>query len=190
MKTKLAALAFITLSASTGAFAQSQTYTIDSSHTFPSFSYNHMGFTEQTLRFNKTTGSVTYDPTAKTGSVNIEIDMKSVDTGFGPFDGHIQGEDFFDTEKYPTATFTSNEVLFENDVPKKVVGDLTIKGITKPVTLTILSFKQQPHPMLKKEALGANAYTTIKRSEFNAGAYAPAVGDDVRINVAIEAIAQ
>ncbi|MFW8566473.1 YceI family protein [Orrella sp. 11846] len=190
MKTKLAALAFITLTASTGAFAQSQTYTIDSSHTFPSFSYNHMGFTEQTLRFNKTTGSVTYDPTAKTGSVNIEIDMKSVDTGFGPFDGHIQGEDFFDTEKYPTATFTSNEVLFENDVPKKVVGELTIKGITKPVTLTITSFNQQAHPMLKKEAIGANAYTNIKRSEFNAGAYAPAVSDDVRINVAIEAIAQ
>jgi len=79
-------------------------------------------------------------------------------------------------------------VIFEGDKPAKVEGNLTLKGITKPVTLTVTSFQAMPHPMLKKDAIGANAYTVVKRSEFNAGKYAPYVGDEVRIDLAIEAI--
>ena len=131
-----------------------------------------------------------FDAEAKTGSVDISIDMKSVNTGFEVFDGHIQGEDFLDTAKFPTATFKSTQVVFEGDKPKTIEGLLTIKGVSKPVTLTVTAFQAMPHPMMKKPAIGATAFTVIKRSEFNAGKYAPYVGDDVRIEIALEAIAQ
>ncbi len=172
------------------ALAAPQTYVVDSSHTFPRFSYSHFGYSTQLSSFKQTTGKVVFDAQAKTGSVDIAIDMKSVNTGFDDFNGHIQGEDFLDTAKFPTATFKSTQVVFEGVKPRSIDGVLTIKGVSKPVTLTVTSFQAMPHPMLKKPALGANAFTTIKRSEFNAGKFAPYVGDEVRIDIAIEAIAQ
>ena len=189
MRTSLIAAA-LALSAFAGtASAQSATYAIDSSHTFSSFSYNHFGLSNQQSRFNTTTGTVTFDKAGKTGAVDVVIDMKTVETGSSAFNGHIQGEDFLDTAKFPTATFKSTKVVFEGDKPKTIEGELTIKGVTKPVTLTVTSFQAMPHPMMKKPALGANAFTTVKRTEFNAGKYAPYVGDEVRIDIAIEAVA-
>ena len=81
-------------------------------------------------------------------------------------------------------------MVFEGDKPVAIEGLLTLKGVTKPVTLTVSSYKAMPHPMMKKDAIGANAWTVVKRSEFNAGKYAPNVGDEVRIDIAIEAIKQ
>jgi polyisoprenoid-binding protein YceI len=172
------------------AMAAPVTYGVDSSHTYPRFSYSHFGYSTQQSSFKNTSGKVVFDAEAKTGSVDISIDMKSVNTGFEVFDGHIQGEDFLDTAKFPTATFKSTKVVFEGDKPKSIEGTLTIKGVSKAVTLTVTGFQAMPHPMMKKPAIGANAFTVIKRSEFNAGKYAPYVGDDVRIEIAIEAIAQ
>ena len=172
------------------AMAVPVTYNVDGSHTFPRFSYSHFGYSTQLSSFRNTSGKVVLDAEARTGSVDITIDMKSVNTGFEDFNGHIQGEDFLDTAKFPTATFKSTKVVFEGDKPKSIDGQLTIKGVTRPVTLTVTSFQAMPHPMVKKPALGANAFTTIKRSEFNAGKYVPYVGDEVRIDVAIEAVAQ
>ena len=181
------ALAFTTL-AMTSALAAPQTFEIDGSHTFPRFSYSHFGYSTQVSRFDRTSGTVVFDAEAKTGSVDISIDMKSVNTGFADFNGHLQGEDFLDTAKFPKATFKSTKVNFQDGKPASIEGQLTIKGITKAVTLTVTSFQAMPHPMLKKDAIGANAFTMIKRSEFNAGKYAPYVGDDVRIDIALEAI--
>ena len=189
LKKHSAALAFASLAAGS-ALAAPVTYTVDSSHTYPRFSYSHFGFSTQLSSFTNTTGKVVFDAQAKTGSVDIVIDMKSVNTGFADFNGHLQGEDFLDTAKFPTATFKSTKVVFEGDKPKSIEGQLTIKGVTKPVTLSVTGFQAMPHPIIKKPALGANAFTTIKRTEFNAGKYAPYVGDEVRIDVAIEAIAQ
>jgi len=171
------------------AFAAPLSYNVDSSHTFPRFSYSHFGYSTQQSSFRKTSGTVVFDAEARTGSVDISIDMKSVNTGFEVFDGHIQGEDFFDTAKFPTATFKSSRVVFEGDKPKAIEGVLTLKGVSKPVTLTVTSFQAMPHPMMKKPAIGANAFAVVKRSEFNAGKYAPYVGDDVRIDIALEAVA-
>ncbi|NDE25594.1 MAG: polyisoprenoid-binding protein [Betaproteobacteria bacterium] len=182
-----AALAFTTLAVTT-AMAAPKTFEIDGSHTFPRFSYSHFGYSTQVSRFDSTTGSVVFDADAKTGSVDISIDMKSVNTGFADFNGHIQGEDFLDTAKFPKATFKSTKVNFQDGKPASIEGQLTIKGITKAVTLTVTSFQAMAHPMLKKDAIGANAFTVIKRSEFNAGKYAPYVGDEVRIDIALEAI--
>ena len=187
MQKSLAALV-VSLAAAAPALAAPVTYTVDNTHTFPRFSYSHFGFSTQLSRFNKTSGKIVLDREAKTGSVDVVIDTKSVDTGFDVFNGHIQGEDFLSTEKFPTATFKSTKVRFEGDKPVAVEGDLTIKGVTKPVTLTLTSFILQPHPMLKKDAIGANATTKISRTEFGAGKYAPNVGDEVTIDLAVEAI--
>lgn len=186
-KTRLT-LAAVLATLSGAAFAAPETFVIDGAHTFPRFSYSHFGFSTQLSRFNKTSGKIVLDREAKTGSVDVVIDTKSVDTGFDVFNGHIQGEDFLSTEKFPTATFKSTKVRFEGDKPVAVEGDLTIKGVTKPVTLTLTSFILQPHPMLKKDAIGANATTRISRTEFGAGKYAPNVGDEVTIDLAVEAI--
>lgn len=182
----LAAATIITLSGT--AFAAPETFILDNNHSFPRFSYNHFGLSTQLSRFNKTSGKIVLDKQARTGSVDITIDMKSVDTGSTVFNGHIQGEDFLDTEKYPTATFKSTKVLFEGDKPVAVEGNLTIKGVSKPVTLTLKSFLLMPHPMMKKDAIGANATTKISRTAFGAGKYAPNVGDEVTIDIAVEAI--
>ena len=184
-----AALALAAL-ATGSALAAPVSYTVDSSHTFPRFSYSHFGFSTQLSSFGKTTGTVVFDAQAKTGSVDIVIDTTTVNTGFADFNGHIQGEDFLNTAKFPKATFKSTKVVFEGDKPTAIEGQLTIKGVSKPVTLTVTSFLSMPHPMMKVPALGANAFVTIKRSEFNAGKYAPYVGDDVRIDIAIEAQAK
>ncbi|MBK9615833.1 MAG: polyisoprenoid-binding protein [Uliginosibacterium sp.] len=186
-KASLIALALSTILA-TPAFAAPASYVVEGTHTYPRFSYNHLGFSTQLSRFNKTTGTVVYDPVAKTGEVDVIIDTTSVDTGASIFDAHIQGEDFLDTAKYPTARFKSSKVIFEGDKPVAIEGTLSLKGVSKPVMLTVTSFQAMPHPMLKKDAIGANAHVTVKRSDFNAGKYAPYVGDEVRIDIAIEAI--
>ena len=184
-----AALALVTLAAGS-AMAAPVTYTVDGSHTFPRFSYSHFGYSTQLSSFGKTTGTVVFDAQAKTGAVDIVIDTTTVNTGFADFNGHIQSEDFLDTAKFPKATFKSTKVVFEGDKPASIEGQLTIKGVTKPVTLTVTSFQAMPHPMMKVPAMGANAFVTIKRSEYNAGKYAPYVGDEVRIDIAIEAQAK
>ena len=187
---RIAAALALTGAVATSALAAPVTYGVDGTHTFPRFSYSHFGYSTQLSSFSKTTGKVVFDAEAKKGSVDIVIDTKSVSTGFADFNEHIQGEDFLDTTKFPQATFKSTKVVFDGDKPQLIEGNLTIKGVTKPVTLTVTSFQAMPHPMLKKPAIGANAFTVIKRSEFNAGKYAPYVGDEVRIDIAIEAIAQ
>ena len=185
---KIAATFALAAALAAPAVAAPETYVLDSAHSYPRFSYNHFGYSTQVSRFNKTTGKIIYDKEAKTASVDIVIDATSVDSGFPVFNEHLRGEDFFDTAKYPTATFKSTKVVFEGDKPSAIEGNLTIKGITKPVTLTVTSFHAMPHPMKKKDAIGANAFTTVKRSDFNAGKYAPNVGDEIRIDLGVEAI--
>ena len=182
----LAAATIATLGST--AFAAPETFAIDGTHSFPRFSYSHLGYSTQLSRFNKTSGKIVLDKEAKTGTVDVLIDMKSVDTGFAVFDEHIQGEDFLDTGKFPTATFKSTKVRFEGDKPVAIEGNLTIKGVTRPVTLNVSSFQRMPHPMMKRDAIGANASTKISRTEFNAGKHAPYVGDEVTIDIAVEAV--
>ena len=186
MKKLALALALSGLVAS--AFAAPETFDIDPNHTAPRFEYSHFGYSNQIHRFDKTNGKIVLDRAAKTASVDITIDTKSVNTGYPLFNEHIQGADFFDTAHYPTITFKSTSVKFDGDKPVSVDGNLTIKGITKPVTLTLTSFQEMPHPMLKKDAIGANAVAKIKRTEFNMGKYAPAVSDDVTLLIGVEAI--
>lgn len=171
----------------TPALAAPTTYTLEPNHSFVHFGYNHMGFSHQEQRFNKVSGTITYDPEARTGSVDVVIDLKSVDTG-SVLNEHLQGADFFDTSKYPTATFKSTSVKFRGDQPASITGDLTLKGVTHPVTLTVEHFHQGLN-MMKKQAIGADAVGHVMRTEFNLGKYVPMVGNDVTITVDLEAVA-
>ena len=175
---------------STAAVAAPETYVIDSNHSMPRFSYNHFGYSTQLSRFDKATGKVVIDRAAKTGSVDVTIDTTSVNTGFALFNEHIQGDDFFNTAKFPTATFVSNKMNFDGDKPVSIDGTLTIKGVSKPETLTVTSFMCMPHPMLKKDACGANATVVVKRSDFNMSKHVPYVSDEVTITLPVEAVKQ
>jgi polyisoprenoid-binding protein YceI len=170
------------------AFAAPETYVIDSNHTKPRFEYNHFGYSTPSSRFDTVTGKITIDRAAKTGSADVSIDVKSVDTGSDVFNGHLKGEDFFDADKYPTITFKSSAFKFEGDKPVAIEGTLTSKGISKPVTLAVTSFQCMPHPLAKKDACGANATARIKRSDFNNGKYAPYVSDEVTLIIPVESI--
>lgn len=169
-------------------YAAPETFNIDPGHTAPRFEYNHLGLSNQVHRFDKTSGKIVLDRAAKNASVDVTIDAKSVNTGYPLFNEHIQDADYFNTAKYPTITFKSTGVKFDGDKPVSVDGNLTIKGVTKPVTLTVTSFKSMPHPMLKREVIGANAVTKIKRSDFGMGKGAPFVSDEVTLSIALEAV--
>jgi polyisoprenoid-binding protein YceI len=186
---KIIALA-IAASFSSAVFAAPETYVLEQNHTKPRFEYSHMGYSTQLSRFDTVTGTVTIDRAAKTGSADVTIDATSVNTGSTMFNGHIQGEDFFDTAKFPTITYKSDKFKFEGDKLVAVEGNLTIKGVTRPVALTVTSFMCMPHPMMKKEACGANATAKIKRSDFNMAKYAPLVGDEVTLTIPVESIKQ
>jgi polyisoprenoid-binding protein YceI len=172
------------------AFAAPLTYLPDANHTFVRFSYSHMGFSTQLSRFDKTSGTIVYDAQSKTAAIDVTIDTKSVDTGSAHLNEDIQGADFLDTGTFPTATFKSTAVKFKGDAPVSIEGNLTVKGVTKPVTLTITSFKHGQNPMMKKDEVGADATCTIKRSDFNAGKYAPLVGDELTLSISMEALQQ
>src|SRR5690554_2575615 len=171
--TRISAALVLASAFATSAIAEPVTYNLDNTHTFPSFSYQHLGFSTQVQKFKNTTGTVVYDKEAKTAEVDVTIDMTSIETGTEAFNSHIQGKDFFDTENYPTATFKSTKVVFDGDVPATVEGDLTIKGVTKAVVLNVSHFVNQDHPMLQKDAIGADASVVVKRSDFNADKYVP-----------------
>ena len=188
---KAAALSLAFLAANlftANANAAPETYIIDGSHTFPRFEYSHLGFSNQVHRFNTTSGKIVLDRAAKSGSVDVLIDAKSVDTGSTLFNGHIQGDGFFDTANFPIITYKSDSLKFEGDNLVAVEGTLTMKGVSKPLTLTVTALNCRLHPMHKKDACGANATGKLKRSDFNAGKYAPAVGDDVTLTLSIEAM--
>lgn len=169
------------------AYAAPVTYTIDSTHTFPSFEIGHMGFSTQRGRFNKTTGTIVLDRAAKKASVDISIDADSISTGLEKLEAHLRAEDFFDVAKYPTITFKSTGARFKGDKLATISGDLTMHGVTKPVTLTVTAFHCGHNPVYKKDACGADAVTAIKRSDFGINYALPAVSDEVRLLIQIEA---
>jgi polyisoprenoid-binding protein YceI len=175
------------LATSSFAFAAPETFTSDASHTYVYFEYNHLGFSTQRSRFDKVNANIKFDAEAKTGSVEVSIDPKSVNTGWEKFNQHLQSDEFFDVAQFGFATFKSTKVVFSGDVLSQIEGNLTIKGITRPVTLKVSNFKVMPHPFTKKDTIGANAVTTIKRSDFGLGKNVPYVGDETTLNINLEA---
>jgi polyisoprenoid-binding protein YceI len=163
-------------------------YTVDPRHTHPSYEISHFGWSTQRGRFDEASGKISLDRAAKTGSVEVTIQVASVSTGVAKLDDHLKSEDFFNAAKFPTMTFKSKTVHFNGDKPSAVDGDFTLLGVTKPVTLAISAFQCAPNPFLKKDACGADATATIKRSEFGMTKYVPGLGDDVKLVINVEAI--
>jgi polyisoprenoid-binding protein YceI len=163
-------------------------YTVDPRHTWPQYEIMHLGFSTQRGRFNETSGKILLDRAAKTGSVDVAISTASIDTGLDKWDEHMKSEDFFNAAKFPTITFKSDKVVFSGDKPASIPGQFTLLGVTKPVTLSVSHFNCGPHPINKKEVCGADASTTIKRSEFGMTKYLPGIADEVKLVINIEAM--
>ncbi len=189
MKT-LSRLVAAALSCTAAAQAAPVAYNLDPMHTYPSFEADHMGISTWRGKFDRTSGSVTMDREAGTGDLTIVVDMKSADFGLDAMNKAAKSKELFDVAKYPKATFKGTLEGFTDGAPTRAVGTLEMHGRTNPVTLEIRRFKCIPHPMFKREACGADVYTTIDREQFgmDAGkAYGFSMAVDLRIQV--EAIA-
>ncbi len=162
-------------------------YTVDPPHTFAHFTINHLGFSTMHGRFDKSSGKITLDQAAKSGSVDIAIESASVSTGFAKRDEHLKSPDFFNAAEFPSITYKSSKITFKGDKPASVEGNLTLLGVTKPVKLTITEFNCGTNPMAKKYECGAGAVAQIKRSDFGMKAFLPNVGDDIKLEFEIEA---
>ncbi|HEY8097432.1 MAG TPA: YceI family protein [Methylobacter sp.] len=167
--------------------AAADSYTIDPRHTFPGFEINHLGFSIQRGRFNRTSGKVMLAPESASGSIQVTIDTASISTGLADLEEHLRGRDFLDAERYPLITFTSDKLSFNKDQLVAVDGKLSLHGITKPVHLVVDYFHCGMNMIAMKNICGANATTTIKRSDFGVDKYAPALADDVKIVLQVEA---
>ena len=189
MKTALLMLAAGALAAGT-ANAAPATYTIDPAHTYPAFEADHFGgLSIWRGKFNSSSGKVVFDQAAKSGSVEISIDMKSIDFGHDKMNEHALSADMFDVAKFPTATFKGQLAAFNGNSPTEVRGTLTMRGVTKPVTLKVNSFLCKENPMSKKETCGADASATINRADFGVD-YGKALGFkmDTKLLITVEAI--
>jgi polyisoprenoid-binding protein YceI len=191
MTMKPSLLAAALLAAAAGAHAQSATYAIDPTHTSVFFEAKHFGTSTNRGRFDKKEGSVTFDRSARTGRAEITIDTASITSGVGPFDGHLKSKDFFDVAQHPTAKFVGDRFTF--DAAGKVTavaGNLTLVGKTLPVTLTANNFNCYDSPMLKREVCGGDFETTIQRSQWGITYGLPAIPDNVRLVIQVEAVKQ
>jgi polyisoprenoid-binding protein YceI len=162
-------------------------YTVDPRHTFPSFEINHLGFSIQRGRFDRTSGKVLLDPESATGSINIAIETASISTGLAELEKHLRSDEFLDAERFAQITFVSNKLSFNKDRLVAADGILTLHGISKPVHLTIDHFYCGMNMIAMKNTCGANATTTVKRSDFGVDKYVPKLADEVNIAIQIEA---
>lgn len=188
MKFKQLIIALLASGITATAFAAVDTYTIDSNHTFPSFEADHMGLSIWRGKYKKTSGTVSLDRAAKTGAIDIVIDADSIDFGHEGMNAHAKKDDIFDVAKYPKVTYKSKTITYTGDVPSSIDGELTLHGVTKPVTLTINKFKCIQHPMLKKEVCGADASATFNRGDFGVTKGLPMFAPEVKLAIQVEAV--
>lgn len=183
-------------------FAAPQTYNVDPVHSFPNFSIAHLGMATLYGRFDEMTGKVVLDQAARTGSVDIRIKAATVNTGdakhepgsfaaktYGPRsrDEHLRSADFFNVAEFPEILFKSTKLNFSGENLESVEGNLTMVGVTKPVKLQVTSFKCGAHPFTKKPMCGADLNGSIKRTDFGVKFGVPAISDEVKLMIGVEA---
>lgn len=166
-----------------------ETYIIDPVHSQPGFEARHLGFSLQHVgSFAKQAGKVTLDRAARKGTIDVTIETASVRSFDPRLDAALKGDKFFDVEKYPTMTFKSSRMTFDGDRVVGADGELTMLGVTKPVSLKVANFTCGENPFNKKPMCGAEVTANIKRSEWGMTAGIPfAPADDIRIIIPIEA---
>ena len=180
-----AGVAVLGLSLAPG-LAMADSYTIDPTHTYPNFKISHLGFSTMHGRFGKTSGSIRMDRNKGTGEVKVVIDAASIDTGMRKRDDHLRSPDFFNVMEFPEITFTSTSVTYRGE-GATVTGDLTIKGVTRSVTLEVPRINCGTHPFNKKQVCGFDATTRFKRSDFGMTYGLPGIGDEVSLEIEVEA---
>jgi polyisoprenoid-binding protein YceI len=186
---RIASSLFALVFAAGAAIASPVQYDMDANHTRVDFSWTHFGFSHPMGRFDKFEGDFRFDPADPTKStVSVTIPIDSIDTGVAKLDAHLKSPDFFDTARYPTATFKSTRVEANGEHGLKVTGDLTLHGVTRPVVFDVVVNRIGPHPMGGRAAAGFDATTTIKRSDFGISNYVPNVSDEIAISISTEAM--
>jgi polyisoprenoid-binding protein YceI len=171
------------------AFAAPVTYKIDPNHTNVLASWSHFGFSNPSLNFGQADGTIVYDADkVSASSVQVTLPLTGLSALADQFYDHLTSADWFDAAKYPSATFKSTKVEAAGEGKLKVTGDLTVKGVTKPVVLEVKLNKAGVQPLAKREAIGFDATATVKRSEFGLGNYVPNVSDEVSLRITTEAI--
>lgn len=162
-------------------------YKLDPDHTYPSLEFSHMGLSVWRGKFNRTTGTVTLDRVARTGTVSVQVNTGSIDFGLDSMHEYAVRPDWLDVAKYPAMTYTG-PIVFEGDRPVAVDGQLTLRGVTRPLKLTINSFACMEHPFYKKEACGADAEGQLNRADFGMTQYAEGEAGKVRLRIQVEAL--
>lgn len=178
------------IAAAGAAQAQSVTYMIEPTHTSVFFEARHFGTSTNRGRWDKKEGTITLDKTAKTGKVDVTLDMNSLTTGIAPFDGHLKSKDFFAVDQFPTAKFVGDKFTFNGDKVASVSGMLTLRDKTQPVTFNATNFNCYDSPMLKREVCGGDFETTIQRSQWGMTYGLPGIPDSVRVVLQVEAVKQ
>ena len=190
MNLKAITLGLAVASIATFSIAKPVAYKIDPTHTATVFSWNHLGFSTPSANFTDIQGTINVDnEKPANSSVNVTIPVSSINSNVPALDKEFQQEGWFDAAKYPNITFKSTKVETKDKKHFKITGDLTVKGVTKPVVLDAVLNKQGEHPMAKVPAIGFNATTSFNRSAFGIGNYVPNVGDKITVNITTEATA-
>jgi polyisoprenoid-binding protein YceI len=168
--------------------AAPQTYLIDPGHTYPSFEAPHMGLSWWRGKFTRTSGRIVLDREAGTGTVEVTVEIPSVDFGHQAMNEVILGEQWFNAARYPVATYRGDAIRFENGIPVAVDGALTMLGVTRPLSLSIAAFRCRMNPMLGREVCGADARASFKRTDFGMDRNAQQHGEEVRLQIQVEAV--
>ncbi|WP_168406585.1 YceI family protein [Acinetobacter indicus] len=188
MNFKALVLGLAVTSVATAALAKPVAYQIDPTHTATVFSWDHFGFSTPSGNFSNIQGTINVDEKQpEKSSVNVTIPLNSLNTNVKALDEHLMAADWFDAAKYPTITFKSTKVETQDKKNFKITGDLTVKGVTKPVVLDAVLNKLGPHPMTKAATVGFNATTSFDRSAFGIAGFVPNVGDKITVNITTEA---
>ena len=186
MNSRLGLLAAVFFAGNVLSANVSESYTIDPNHTYPSMEMSHLGLSTWRGKFNKTTGKITLDRAARTGTVDISVDTSSIDWGHDKMNEHAVGPDWLNVAKYPTMTY-KGKIRFTGDTPSAVDGELTLLGVTKPLTLKINSFACKPHPLKKMPVCGADAEGDLHRADFGLTKYAEGQAGMVHLRIQVEA---
>ena len=171
------------------AFAAPVSYKIDPNHTNVLASWSHFGFSNPSINFGQADGTIVYDADkVSASSVQVTLPLTGLSALAADFYDHLTGDKWFDAAKFPASTFKSTKVEAAGEGKLKVTGDLTVKGVTKPVVLNVTLNKAGEQPMAKRAAIGFDATATVKRSDFGLGAYVPNVSDEVTLRITTEAV--
>ncbi len=169
------------------ATAQAAEYVIDPTHTYAGFEIDHLGFSTQRGQFNRSSGSIEFDPEQQSGRIDIRIDAASLDTGFARRDDVLRGEEWFDTQAFPDILFRSQKLVFSGDQLSAVEGTLVMRGEMRPLRLEVTRFKCGLNLANRKRGCGADAQGSLKRSDFGLNNGQPFIGDEVRLRIQVEA---